>query len=679
MQKFIVFGVVIFMGGCIQTPEEAADEKYQIEDSYIKGENQTTSNQGASAPPEFAENESSFKPLTPIDRNSSALNNTDQLALRFSASEKARFAANNMPVVEFVHYAFGEILGVNYVVGNDLRADNTQLTLNVQSPLSKRELFTLIAKTLQRYQVNIDFDNDVFFIDKATLSKAKALIGIGSDISAVPNSSGQILQVIPIKYGIKLSVERTLRQLIDATITADFEQGALFVLGDRANILRTIELVHLLDVPANRGKHIGLLSLKYIGTQEFLDNALVLMNNEGLPIGINQDPNKNILLVPIEHIGSVAVFATSEELLNRVKYWANVMDQPSRGENQQFFVYNPTYARASDLGDSISGLLALGARTGNIAANNESTGVNASELASQQQTGPQAVRGAEISFVVDERTNSIIFSTSGSKYQTLLPLLEKLDVLPKQVLLEVLIAEVALEGDFRFGVEFAIRNSSDVTVSNLSSDGVGTGLFIGSGGANTNQILSAFSQSSSFINTLSNPSILVRDGVSATINVGTDIPTLAGTTTDGLNGITQNVIYRQTGVNATVTPTVNAQGIVIMEIDLQISNQFNTETPGPIASPTIFERELTTEVVVQSGQTVLLGGLISEDNTIGETKVPLLGDIPGIGKLFKSQNEEKSKTELVLLVTPKVVESNDQWDKLLRDFQNGLENIQIIQ
>jgi general secretion pathway protein D len=403
------------------------------------------------------------------------------------------------------------------------------------------------------------------------------------------------------------------------------------------------------------------------------------MNNEGLPIGINQDPNKNILLVPIEHIGSVAVFATSEELLNRVKYWANVMDQPSRGENQQFFVYNPTYARASDLGDSISGLLALGARTGNIAANNESTGVNASELASQQQTGPQAVRGAEISFVVDERTNSIIFSTSGSKYQTLLPLLEKLDVLPKQVLLEVLIAEVALEGDFRFGVEFAIRNSSDVTVSNLSSDGVGTGLFIGSGGANTNQILSAFSQSSSFINTLSNPSILVRDGVSATINVGTDIPTLAGTTTDGLNGITQNVIYRQTGVNATVTPTVNAQGIVIMEIDLQISNQFNTETPGPIASPTIFERELTTEVVVQSGQTVLLGGLISEDNTIGETKVPILGDIPGIGKLFKSQNEEKSKTELVLLVTPKVVESNDQWDKLLRDFQNGLENIQIIQ
>ncbi len=678
VKLFLTLCGIALTHGCVQTPDEAAEEKYQINESYVKGKNETTANSGAVVEPDFAENKSDFEKLTTLSRDNAKINNTEQLALRFSDKEKAKFAANNMPVVEFVHYAFGEVLGANYVVGNDLKTDPTQLTLNVQTPQSKRELFTLIAKTLQRYQVNIDFDSEVFFVNKASLSKAKAVIGIGSDVNSVPSSSNQILQVIPVKYGIKISVERTLNQLIDAKITTDFEQGALFVLGDRANILRAIELVNLLDVPANRGKNIGLLSLQYISTQEFLEKTVILMNNEGLPIGVNQEPNKNILLVPIEHIGSVAVFATSEELLNRVRYWAGVMDKPSRGENQQFFVYNPTYARASDLGTSIAGLLALGSSVSRLETNDNATGDNTEGLESQQSSVSQAVNGQDISYVVDERSNSIIFSTSGSKYQTLLPLLEKLDVLPKQVLLEMVIAEVTLEGDFQFGVEFAIRNSSDVTISNISADGVGGGLFLGSGGLDTNQILSAFSQSSSFVNTLSNPSILVRDGVSANINVGSDIPILAGTTTDGLNGVTQNIERRQTGVNATVTPTVNAQGVVIMNIDLEISNEILVDGASSGTLPSIFERALSTEVVVRSGETVLLGGLISENNSTSETKVPLLGDIPGLGNLFKSQNRENEKTELVLIVTPKVIERNDNWEKLLKDFQNGLENIQII-
>jgi general secretion pathway protein D len=99
---------------------------------------------------------------------------------------------------------------------------------------------------------------------------------------------------------------------------------------------------------------------------------------------------------------------------------------------------------------------------------------------------------------------------------------------------------------------------------------------------------------------------------------------------------------------------------------------------GTSNTPAIFERSLSTEVVVRSGQTVLLGGLISENNSTSENKVPLLGDIAGLGNLFKSQSQQREKTELVLIVTPKVIERNDEWDKLLKDFQNGLENIQII-
>ncbi len=666
--------IITLIDGCAQSPKEQAEERYQIESSYLEGNNESTIKDEKVGSDDVAETQSTYSRLQPLSSASRVSNNTNQLSQSFSSTEKANFAANNMPVVDFVHYAFGEVLGANYVVGNALKSDITTLTLNIQQPLSKRELFSLIADTLKHYQVNIDFDNNLFFIDKAELSKAKAIIGIGNTAASVPASAGQILQVIPLKYGIKISIERTIRQLIDATITPDFEQGAIFVLGDRANVLRAVELVNLLDTPANLGRNIGLLSLKYLPVADFIEKATELMKQEGLPIGAEQ-LSKGISLVPIDNIGSIAVFASSDELLNRVRYWANIMDQPARGESVRYFVYNPRYARASDMGISIGGLLGLGGQ--NLSTNQQSTGNNAAELAEESAPATQVVSGEDVSFVVDDRSNSIIFSTSANRYQALLPLLEQLDILPKQVLLEILIAEVQLIDNFQFGVEFALRNSSNVSVITEGSIGLGGGLVLNSLGS-ANDITASFFQDSSFVNTLSNPSLLVRDGVSANINIGTDIPVLAATITDGVNGQTQSIQYRQTGVSANVTPTVNAQGIVIMDIELDISNQLTTVV-SPIPSPTIFQRSLSTEVVVQSGQTILLGGLISEDKTNAENAVPVLSNIPVLGNLFKGQDNDRTKTELVMLVTPKVIENNDQWEKTLRDFQSGLENIRIIE
>ena len=167
----------------------------------------------------------------------------------------------------------------------------------------------------------------------------------------------------------------------------------------------------------------------------------------------------------------------------------------------------------------------------------------------------------------------------------------------------------------------------------------------------------------------------MRDGVAASISVGDDIPTIGSTTTNPLNSEreTTTIEYRKTGVDLTVTPTINAQGTVIMTISQSISNV--SDTTGASDNPSFFERTLNTEVVAGNGQTVMLGGLISENKSNGASSVPFFGSLPVLGHLFRSDTSSSDKTELVILVTPKIVQNTDDWQRVKQSFIQGLENL----
>ena len=205
-----------------------------------------------------------------------------------------------------------------------------------------------------------------------------------------------------------------------------------------------------------------------------------------------------------------------------------------------------------------------------------------------------SVKGEGVTLSVDPRSNSLIFYTTGMRYQTLLPMIKRLDVPPKQILLEAMIAEVTLTGEFAYGVEFAFSSGefSGGTLGNLGlPDG---GLALNWVGNLTDQVRLKLSATNSLVNVLSNPTLVVRDGVEATITVGSDIPTVGATASDPLQSdrqITQ-VLYRKTGLDLRIRPTINAEGVVVMEIDQSISNT----VPGASAvdgAPVFFERAIT--------------------------------------------------------------------------------------
>jgi general secretion pathway protein D len=283
----------------------------------------------------------------------------------------------------------------------------------------------------------------------------------------------------------------------------------------------------------------------------------------------------------------------------------------------------------------------------------------------------------KLSIVVDARSNNLIINASGKDYRGLLPLIERMDVPPKQVMLEVMIVEVTLTDQFERGVEFFLEENN-FTLGNQGAFGLASigGLSYILTGSNKWTVDAKLKDGNDLVNIISRPSLVVRDGVTANLEVGTEIP-IASTTSGPDQPTTTSVQYRKTGLSLSVTPTVNSRGVVILEIDQQITNSLDGGvTVGD--APSISTRNLTTEVVANSGQTVILGGIISENKTNSQSNVPGLSSIPLLGNLFSVKSDAKIKTELVIMVTPRIIESTQQWDDIKASMSQQLQQIQLF-
>jgi general secretion pathway protein D len=476
------------------------------------------------------------------------------------------------------------------------------------------------------------------------------------------------MQVVPLQFGVKLTLERTLRSLTKAKITPDFSQSAIFIEGRREEIIRAIELIDLLDTPAMRGRYIGLIDFMFLDPAVFASKVITLLENEGIDAAIGKPAGKNLVLVPMEQMGAIAVFATNEFLLDRVKYWAEQLDAPGEGPDKQFFLYHPRYAKAVDLGKSIKNLLNLTREEAGSSSNEGGSTGNA--------PSPRRIVGSDsedINVVVDETANVLVFHAAGNRYRSLLPLLRKLDVMPKQVMLDITIAEVSLKDEFKYGVEWALKQQ-EVNLTTQGAFGAsavgGIGLLID---GNKGPLTANFLTTNSLVNILSKPTLVVRDGASASITVGSSISVVGQTTQDPINGDRQTTSseYRKTGVDVSVTPIVNAAGIISMEVSQSISNSVPGSS-GSGGNPDIFDRAVKTSVLAASGQTVMLAGLISENVSAGGSGAPGFSKIPLLGHLFKAQSDISDRTELIMLITPRVLEYMSDWEPIMEDFRRTL-------
>jgi general secretion pathway protein D len=631
---------------------------------------------------------------------------------RFPANDQLMIAIEAMPLGDFINYSFSEALKASYVIAQGLPTLDEPVTLNLEKPVSSRAFFKLVTELLDSRGIGTTFREGVFYLAPIDgKAKGNIVIGFGRRPQDVPEVPGKVMQMVPLRFGVNQGIERTILDLTDTQVKLDPQQSAIFVTGERDAVLRALDVVSLLDQPSSRAREVGIVSLTYVGSKELSDQLVTILENEGIPAAVGRSEFKSVAIVPLDQLGALVVFAAGEDLLRRVEYWIAQIDRPNQGPEQRYFIFHPRYARAADLGASLAPLLggasaaggdltrdtrsALG---GNAAGGTTSaTGSGASRTndgrayavtqdnvlrrdSNIRSTAPQAmaVSSEGLTLSVDPRSNTLVFYTTGQRYQALLPMVRRLDVPPKQVLLEATIAEVTLTGEFAYGVEFAFTSGefSGGTQGNLGLPDGGFSLnWIDSV---TDQVRLKLSATDSRVNVLSNPTLVVRDGVEASITVGNDVPTVGATATDPLQSDTQitQVLYRKTGLDLRIRPNINAQGLVVMEITQSISNT----VPGDSSvqgAPTFFERAVTTEVVARSGQSILLAGLISERETEGSSRVPGISKVPGIGWLFRSDSKAREKTELVVLITPRVIEDPREWDSIRIGLQGAMQNLHL--
>jgi general secretion pathway protein D len=595
---------------------------------------------------------------------------------RFSETEKVLLAADELPLNEFLHYVMGEVLKVSYILGDDVKNDVANLTLNLQQSVSHRKLFSLVEDLLAERGYIVRFNDSIYYVNQEGQEGARKNIsfGYGNKAKDVPFSAQEIWQLAPFDYGFNGTLQLTLSQLAKVRVYPDQQQNLFSIRGKRAEIIKALEFMNLVDKPRFKNRKIAMYKTVFSDADIIIKKLADLLKQEGISLGSASDFNQAVSIVPLPSVGAFTLFANKQEIINRALFWARQIDQPQQGSEIQYFIYAPQFSRAADLGESLNALL------GGTSTVSDKTSAKSQNKQVKNNVNSTGVSASDIGLVVDERANSLIFQTTGAEYKKLLPLIKRLDVMPKQIMLEVLIAEVTMTDEFKMGVEYAFNNGnySMSTEGALGLDKIG-GISYVLKGVNDNINLNMF-EGSSLVNVLSRPSVVVRDGVAASMSVGTDIPIIGETSQDPIAGEKQTtkIEYRKTGVELTVTPTVNAQGVVIMEIEQKISNELEVGSTV-VSSPSIFERNISTEVVAQSGQTIILGGLISDNTTNADSKVPFFGDLPIIGNLFKAQTQSGSKTELVIMVTPRVIESSDEWQSIKQTFLQGLEQIELDQ
>lgn len=678
--KVLIFGLLAsgIISGCKSTnnglsPSPSYLKKESVVAVKAKDELQSTTTDNKTA----AQHGITY--LEPLANNKTSQSEQANLADEFSNTERVKLTADSLLVKDYLHYVFGELLNVNYILGEQLNNSKDQVTLNLQDELTKRKLFTLSEQMLQERNILIRYQEGIYYIHKSDDGVSSNLVyGYGASPEDVPNTSNEIVQLAPFKAGVQTPLANTIRQLTSVNATPLFDQKAIMFKGKRSDIIKALEFMQLVDQPPFRDRSIGLYKSTFVPVDELSKQLQDLMKQEGISVSINASSEQAVSIVPIERTNTMVFFTNDKRFIQRTLYWAKQLDQPADGNQEQYFVFNPEFSRASDLGESLQMLLGGGASqslNNSTSAASQNNQVNTSSTKKSKAKRNISVNADGMKMVVDERSNALIFYTTGDDYRNLLPMIKRLDIMPKQIVLEMMIAEVTLTDEFQQGVEFALSNPGVTKQGGFDLKGGSNGLsyvLSGTRGSLTLNLL----EKNTYVNVLSRPSLAVRDGVQATINIGNRIPIVGDIITDPVNGSRTSVEYLETGIDLQVTPTVNAQGVVLMEISQKISNQ--ADAAGAQGNPIIFERSLQTEVIAGNGQTIMLGGLISENSTLGDRRVPFFSSIPLFGRLFDGTSNNTAKTELVVLVTPRIVDSTAEWESIYQQFKQGLTELQLI-
>ncbi len=625
------------------------------------------------------------------------------------ADEGQKIALNfdDADIYEVIN-SLSDILGINFVIDPAVKG---KVNIHTSTEVSRDKLLPVLETIFDINNIALVKSGNMYKIIPVKEAKSKiSEINKGRQVDLISNDRN-IVQVIPLQYVSTSEVINILKPFISSGGNIiEYKKGNIIVAADTAaSIKKIVSMIDVVDVDTFENTRIHFFKIENADVVELAEELQTIFTS----LGIEETTDKGIGIrfIPVERVSCILAVSSIPGIFKQVEHWTKILDAVDTEAEEQVFIYFVENGKAEEITDVLTKIYGDGSRnrdrssTSTRSTRSRTTKAKTPKVKKDEQTS--FIQG-EIEIVHDEATNSIIVRSTPHDYAIIKKTIRTMDIIPKQVLIEVLIAEVTLGDGTEYGIEWALRSDSakiggykgvdqvglyNKNLRNLRNadgeledlldiDKLSSGLSYVFDSDRLKVFLLAQADQNK-LNVLSSPNILAADNKEARIEVGAEVPIVTSeyvpldTDRQDTTSTSRSIEYRNTGVILTVTPRINDKGLVAMDITQEVSEAQEISEKG-VQSPTITNRKAETSLVVQDKQTVVIGGLIKTLESSSRGGIPYLSKIPWIGFLFGTTSISYDKTELIILITPHVIQTIDEAKSVSQEINEKMKDLKAL-
>ncbi|QGL95780.1 MULTISPECIES: type II secretion system secretin GspD [Stenotrophomonas] len=639
-------------------------------------------------------------------------------ALHGASTGEATFNFEGESLHAVVKAILGDMLGQNYVIAPGVQGT---VTLATPKPVSPAQALNLLEMVLGWNNARMVYSGGRYNIVAAD----QALAGtVAPSTAPAASARGFEVRVVPLQFISATEMKKVLEPYArpNAIVNVDSGRNVITLGGTRAELENYLRTVEIFDVDWLSGMSVGVFPIQSGKAEQVAADLEKVFGEE------SKTPSAGMFrFLPLENANAVLVITPQVRYLDQIQQWLDRID--TAGGSARLFSYELRYIKARDLAERLSEAFASSGNRGGSSPASLAPGAIPSQLGSDGDRGmdttsstlgstlggtsgsggsgngslnlPQRqpgnvsvsleVEGDRVGVSAVEETNTLLVRSSPQAWRSIREVIEKLDVMPLQVHIEAQVAEVALTGDLKYGVNWFFDNAvagraltgalAGLTLPPAAggswntfaggvtgNDGVGWAFT----GHNAAAVVSALDKVTD-LRLLQTPSVFVRNNAEATLNVGDKVPINTTTVNTGVGTSTySSVQYIDTGVILKVRPRVTRDGTVFLDIVQEVSSASDVpDSCNPTernCNPRISTKKLSTEAAVQSGDTIMLAGLITDSATDGSSGIPGLSRIPVVGALFGQKTRTSRRSEVIVLLTPTIVRNNQESRNLTDEY-----------
>lgn len=601
---------------------------------------------------------------------------------------------------------FAGLLKLNFQVDGTLTG---AITLSLNEALSKVELWRVLCQVLRSAGIHPVLENKIVHFRPS---------------EAIPQSLLQQQESAEIEVGVFALKNIALKEAA-AQIGQFLSKGGkpielesrnlLLIVDTRKNLEKIRGLIALLDQPLRYGWAKMVIPCRSISASRLAREITQVLPVLGFPVSLNNEQPKpeELQLTSIDRLQIIVASAANYEALDELGRWVGILDQSDVGEQERLFIYNILNGNAEELVKAMSVMFPVEGSTlaagkdgaaGNDSAISSTSGKSAPQAfgstGRKQATasdGPANVFEVPVRVFADAIHNRLLIRTTPRTYAMVKALLERIDTIPAQVLLQVLVVDVSLNDSIKFGIEFMMTGGSDTLgvsggtnytglIPGVGTSGQSGGQFMLFNPGNPNEkfgYLNALAGKTN-VKVVSSPQLLITSHNAAKISVGSKVPIVNSEITntqsiiaggsDSSTNLVRNIQYQDTGIILKITPRITRGGRIALEVNQTVSEADSNNISG-IDSPIIKEQVIETVMSIRDGQTIICGGMIREKTTDNLSTLPILGSIPFVRRLLGDTDVSTERTEMMILISGHIINENTQLEDLLSRYRDAVDGL----